>query len=111
LNINEFIINLRTWLASDKPSKKSPIFSIDEISLIDSKFSINDPFRDSISDGFDYYHFSLEDINLNAENFMAVADTLQFDLRSLATKDPVTNLSINEMSTFFRLSKNEMQFL
>ncbi len=111
LNINQFIKNLREWLASDKPAKKAPVFTIDEISLINSKFSINDPTRDSIETGFDYYHFSLDDIQLRAENFLVVADTLEFDLRSLTTIDPATELSIQEMSTFYRLSKNEMQFL
>src|SRR5690606_12910782 len=70
LNINEFIKNLREWLASDKPAKKAPVFTIDEISLVNSKFSINDPTRDSIETGFDYYHFSLDDIQLRAENFL-----------------------------------------
>src|SRR5690606_30325974 len=61
--------------------------------------------------GFDYYHFNLENIELNAENFLVVADTLEFDLRSLTTRDPATGLSVREMSTFYRLSKLEMQFL
>ncbi len=111
LNINQFIKNLREWLASDKPAKKAPVFTIDEISLVNSNFSIDDPTRDSIKTGFDYYHFSLVDIELRAENFLVVADTLQFDLRSLTTHDPVTELSVKNMSTFYRLSKNEMQFM
>src|SRR5690606_503342 len=111
LNINQFIKNLREWLASDKPAKKAPVFTIDAISLVNSNFSINDPTRDSIETGFDYYHFSLDDIQLRAENFLVVADTLEFDLHSLTTIDPATELSIQEMSTFYRLSKSEMQFL
>src|SRR5690606_38346246 len=111
LNINQFIRNLREWLASDKPAKKAPLFTIDEISLIRSSFSLNDPTRDSIRTGFDYYHFNLENIELNAENFLVVADTLEFDLKSLTTRDPATGLSVKEMSTFYRLSKHEMQFL
>lgn len=110
LNINQFIKNLREWLASDKPAKKAPLFTIDEIYISNSNFSINDPTRDSIHTGFDYYHFNLVDIDLKAENFLVVADTLEFDLKSLTTKDPVTELSVNEMSTFYRLSKQEMQF-
>ena len=111
LNINEFIQNLRAWLASDKPAENPPVFTIDEIELQNSSFSLNDPARDSITTGFDYYHFNLEDIDLSAENFLVVADTLEFNLLSLVTREPVTDLAIKEMSTFFRLSKNEMQFL
>lgn len=110
LNISLFINNLREWLASDKPAEKKPVFSIQNVELLDSHFSIHDPSRDSISDGFDYYHFNLADIELSAKDFRVVADTLEFDLLSLATHDVKTGLTIHEMSTFFRLSQRAMQF-
>src|SRR5690606_13278594 len=110
LNISLFINNLREWLASDKPAKKKPIFSIQNVELLNSQFSINDPTRDSISDGFDYYHFNLADIELSAKDFKVVADTLEFDLLSLVTHDVKTGLTIHEMNTFFRLSQRAMEF-
>ena len=111
LNINQFIRNLREWLASGSSGKKSPVFSIDHISIENSQFVFNDPFQDSIRTGFDYYHFSLNDINLEAEDFKIVADTLELNLRALTAKDQKTDLKVQEMNTFFRLSQKSMQFL
>lgn len=110
LNMSLFINNLREWLASDKPAQKKPIFSIDVVTLEDAHFSINDPERDSIKNGLDYYHFNLEAIELSAKDFKVVADTLEFDLLSLTTREPETGLTIHEMSTFYRLSQHAMQF-
>ena len=106
-----FIHNLREWLASDKPSTKSPVFSIDEVTLVNSQFSINDSTKEAISDGFDYYNFQLDSINLTAENFKVVADTLELNLMALTTTEPETGLTVKEMNTFYRLSKHKMQFL
>src|SRR5699024_9703034 len=105
-----FINNLREWLASDKPAKNKPVFSIQTVELQDAHFSINDPTRDSIDDGFDYYHSNLADIALSAQDFRVVADTVEFDLLSLATYDVKTGLTIHEMNTFFRLSQQAMEF-
>lgn len=110
LNISLFIYNLREWLASDKPAKKKPVFSIQSVELQNTQFSINDPSKDSINDGFDHYHFNLADITLSAKDFRVVADTLEFDLLSLTTHDVKTGLTIHEMNTFFRLSQQAMEF-
>lgn len=112
LNIDDWIIKLSELFASE--SSEGPIeagaFTIDEITLLESKFSISDSNRDSIKTGFDYNHFQLVDVNADLLNLKAVADTFQLDIKYLTTRDSASGLKIDELKTFFRYSWKEMAF-
>ncbi len=112
LNIDDWIIKLGELLASETVdgSVQPAAFTVDEITLLDSKFSISDSNRDSIQNGFDYNHFQLLDINADLLNLRAVADTFQIDIKYLATRDSASGLQIDELKTFFRNSWREMAF-
>lgn len=112
LNIDDWIIKLTDLFASEPAEGpvEAGAFTIDEITLLESKFSISDKNRDSVKTGFDYNHFQLVDINADLLNLKAVADTFQLDIKYLTTRDRASGLKIDELKTFFRYSWKEMAF-
>lgn len=112
LNIDDWVIKLGELFASapaDGPVEPAA-FTIDEITLLESKFSISDKNRDSVQAGFDYNHFQLLDLNANLLNLKAVADTFQIDVKYLSAVDSASGLQIDELKTFFRNSWKQMAF-
>jgi TamB, inner membrane protein subunit of TAM complex len=108
LNINVFINRLSG--NSKSSGGNPPKINIGEIALEDSKFSINETERDSIAKGFDYHHFNL-DVEANLNAFKVIGDTIEFNVNSLQAKDKKTDLKINNLSTFYRISQTSMEFL
>ncbi len=112
LNIDDWVIKLGELFASqpaDGPVEPAA-FTIDEITLIESTFSISDKNRDSVKTGFDYNHFKLIDLNADLLNLKAVADTFQIDVKYLTARDSASGFQIDELKTFFRNSWREMAF-
>ena len=115
LNIDHWAIEIAKLTApSEVPSTpvEPAAFSIDKITLLESKFSISDSRRDSLkTEGFDYNHFQLLDLNADLLNLKAVADTFQIDVKYLTTRDSASDMKIDALSTFFRNSQKQMAFL
>lgn len=111
LNINNWAYRI-SELSSGSEENNAAVgaFTINQISLKDSKFSMSDSRKDSISEGFDYNHFRLSDINADLLNLKVVADTFQIDVKLLSLQDSASNLKIDELSTFFRRSFKGMFF-
>ncbi|MFY0592720.1 translocation/assembly module TamB domain-containing protein [Roseivirga sp.] len=111
LNIDDWVIKLSQLLAGDNTSSAAAgSFTIDQITLIDSKFSISDKTRDSVKTGFDYNHFQLLDLNADLLNLKAVADTFQIDVKRLSARDSSSGFKIDQLKTFFRNSWKGMAF-
>ena len=112
LNIDDWVIKLSKLLTRESTATVAATgsFSVDKITLIESKFSISDSTRDSLQTGFDFNHFQLLDLNADLLNLKAVADTFQIDVKKLATRDSVSGLKIDQLNTFFRNSWKGMAF-
>jgi len=112
LNIDDWVIKLGELFASQPTDGDvaPAAFTIDEITLIESTFSISDKNRDSVKTGFDYNHFKLVDLNADLLNLKAVADTFQIDVKYLTARDSASGFKIDELKTFFRNSWREMAF-
>ncbi len=110
LNINIFIDKINEQFSSGAGGGKSPKINIGEIALENSKFSFDETELDSISKGFDYHHFKL-DIEADLNAFRVIGDTIEFNLNSLQAQDQKTGLKVNDLSTFFRISQTDMEFL
>jgi len=110
LNINIFIAEINRQLASGQGGGKSPKIRIGEVLVEQSKFSYNQTGKDSIR-GFDYNHFRLALDEGNLDNFNIIGDTIEFQVGSLQVKDEKTQLHVNQLSTFFRISQGGMEFL
>ena len=110
LNINQFIANIRQLGAPKKGSRKSKPFKVENIQLAGSRFLLYEPAKDSIRTGFDFRHFTLEDINATVNQFMIVADTIEMNVEGLTTVEPVSDFLIRDLSTFFRICRQSMAF-
>ncbi len=112
LNINIFIAAIRKQFpAGSGAGGSGPQINIGEVSIEQSQFSYNITDADSIRNGFDQNHFRVMLDEGNLTNFKVIADTIEFQLASMLAHDVKTKLSINQFSTFFRISQSSMEFL
>ncbi len=111
LNINVFIKKINKEFSSGKGGKSSAKITIADIALSHSKFSYNDAEKDSIKNGFDYHHFHLGVEGGRIRAFQIIGDTIQFKVSRLQVVDLQTQLRVNNLSTYFRISQNSMEFL
>ena len=111
LNINLWVDEITKQFASDSKGGRAPIIQVGEVVVDQSSFSYNDTDKDSIRQGFDYYHFRVGVPNGEVENFQVIGDTVQLQVRSLLAQDQKTKLNIAQLQTFFRFSQTGMEFL
>jgi TamB, inner membrane protein subunit of TAM complex len=111
LNINAFVDAVNHQFSPGSGSGKNPKITIEKITLDKSSFSYNDTEEDSISEGFDYFHFHAGIPQSEISDFEVIGDTLQMQVKSLSAMDRKTNLTIKELQTYFRYCRTSMQFL
>ena len=110
LNINVFIAEINKQLSSGKRGGRSPKIKIGEVLVEQSMFSMNQTDEDSVRNGFDFNHFRVALDGGNLNNFKVIGDTIEFQVESLLIKDQKTQLTVKELSTFFRISQSSMEF-
>ena len=111
LNINIFIRRINEHYASrPKSGGRTPRINIGEAVLNASQFSYVDQFRDSIKTGFNYNQFTLDIDEAALRNFMILGDTTEFRVNTLLATDRQSKLAVRQLSTFFRLSQQRMEF-
>jgi hypothetical protein len=110
LNINEWIDRISAQFSSDTTSTGSFTMRIGEAYVNQSIFKYADPEKDSIKNGFDYYHFTLNVDEGQLERFEVIGDTTEFDLNTLIIEDKATKFKIDQLSTFFRSCKTSMEY-
>ncbi len=112
ININELITAINKIFApSPGKAGKSPKVKINEVTLTNSFFSLHNPDKDSIADGFDHNHFALKIDASELQRFKVIGDTIQFDLLDMIASEVGHHWPIHEMKTFFRVSQGGMEFL
>lgn len=109
LNINEFIKQVNEQYGSKGKGGKTKQINIGEAIVNNSRFAYDNTGRDSL-DGFDYNHFAINISDAQLQNFVALGDTVQFDVNSLSAADQKTNLEIKQLSTFFRICQKSLEF-
>ncbi len=109
-NFTVLIDRINRMTSTGKKGPSSAKVNIGEIVLFDSRFIYNDSDRDTITPGFDYYHFRLALPEVNAQNFKVIGDTIQFNMQYLQATDEQTKFNVKQLSTFFRISQGGMEF-
>jgi len=112
LNIDEFVATLDSLLNPPRKTKRigpAPIFQINQVWLNNVQFSYNDQRRDTISNGFDYHHFTIDSIQGMAYRLRFVADTIQADIDNFQGQDNRTNLDIHRLTTQFLYTKHTIE--
>jgi hypothetical protein len=111
LNINVFINRINQHFAAKNTGGRTPRINIGEAVLNQSLFTYIDQYRDSVKQGFNYNQFSVMIDESQLQNFMIQGDTTQFNVNTLLATDKDTRFQIKQLSTFFRLSQQSMEFL
>lgn len=109
-NVTVLIDRINRMTSTGKKGPSSAKVNIGEIVLFNSRFIYNDSDRDTITPGFDYYHFKLALPEVNAQNFKVIGDTIQFNMHYLQATDERTQFNVKQLSTFFRISQGGMEF-
>jgi hypothetical protein len=112
LNINVFIDRINeNFSGQGTGTGRAPRINIGEAVLQQSAFSYVDQDRDSIKNSFNYHHFSFDIDEAQLQNFLALGDTIQFKLNTLLAAQRNFPFKINQLSTFFRISQQGMEFV
>jgi hypothetical protein len=112
LNINVFVNRINEHYGAAGPGTgRSPRINIGEAVLNASDFSYVDQDRDSIRNGFNYNQFSFDINEAQLQNFLALGDTIQFKLQTLLAAEKNSGFEIDQMSTFFRISQQCLEFV
>ncbi|MES2733533.1 MAG: translocation/assembly module TamB domain-containing protein [Bacteroidota bacterium] len=121
LNIDDFISAINELTASRDTTKTTrkpgpdQAFSIKSVTLQNTTFSYSDDREPSLRQAgkpsvFDYYHFTLDSLDIEADRFKVVADTIEVGVNKLQCVNRVTGLRIHQLATFFRYTKRAMSF-
>ncbi|MFA0960461.1 translocation/assembly module TamB domain-containing protein [Roseivirga sp. BDSF3-8] len=110
ININQFVRRVKELTKPKNPKKNPTYLYIDRVVFADSRFTMNDMLKDSIPEGFDYYHFTMEDLDIHGQEFNVRADTMAVDIKRMYAKERKTNTAINKLTTYFRFSESAMEF-
>ncbi|MBL7856223.1 MAG: translocation/assembly module TamB [Cyclobacteriaceae bacterium] len=112
LNINVFINEINEhYAASKNPGSRTQRIKIGEAFISQSKFSLIDQDKEPIENGFNYNQFTLDIDEGQLQNFLILGDTTEFNVTTLIATDQETNFSIRQLSTFFRISQQAMEFI
>ena len=111
LNINVFINRINEkYGAAGSGTGRSPRINVGEAILNESAFTYVDQDRDSVKTGFNYNQFSFDIDEAQLQNFLALGDTIQFRLQTLLATENESQFRINQLSTFFRISQQCLEF-
>lgn len=110
LNINLFVRRLREQFAAKEEGGQKPRINIGEAVLNQSIFQYVDQDRDSVKTGFNYNQFSVDIDEAQLRQFTILGDTTEFRVNTLLATDRQSRLRVREMSSFFRLSQQRMEF-
>lgn len=111
LNINVFVNRINEHFASTSSTPgRTPRINIGETVLNKSLFSYVDQYRDSIKTGFNYNQFTLDIDESQLQNFLILGDTIQFNVTTMLATDQQSKLALKELSTFFLISQQRMEF-
>lgn len=109
LNINVFIDHINKQYSSGKSGGGNSRINIGEAVIETSQFTLDNTGEDSLS-GFDYNHFSVRVDEAQLKNFMALGDTVEFNVNTLVAQDQKTKFGIKNLSSFFRISQKALEF-
>lgn len=107
LNINVFVKGINKLSGKGGGGGK---VSIGEAILHNTLFTY-DTDRDTIAGRFDPNHFVIDAPDIELQNFLILGDTIEFNVLSLTATEQTQDFTIHELSTFYRISQQSMEFL
>tara|TARA_A100000171_G_scaffold8683_1_gene6432 strand:+ start:2217 stop:6773 length:4557 start_codon:yes stop_codon:yes gene_type:complete len=111
LNIDNWVAKITDLTSVPGPAPTDPsVFSIDKVTLVNSEFSLSDARKDSISDGFDYNHFTLKNLRADIRNLESIGSNFEINVQFLTAEDQASGLKIDNLETIFQTSLKKMAF-
>lgn len=111
LNINVFVERIREgYRSADSTGGRTPRINIGEAVINAGEFRYIDPDKDSVKNGFNYNQFTIDIDEAQLQQFMVLGDTTEFNVQTLLATDRESKLAVRQLSTFFRYSRNRMEF-
>jgi hypothetical protein len=109
LNINVFIARINA-MSKAEGGTGTTLITIGEAILKNCHFALSND-ADTLHHQFDPNHFAFTIPEAELQNFMVLNDTIEFNMRSLSATEDKLNFPIHQLSTFFRISQQGMEFL
>ncbi len=109
-NLNFFIDEIKDKLIKKKPRKDPKLFITDKIILTKSRFHMYRDDKELITNRFDQYHFTLQDLDANLLNFTLEPGIIDFNIAELQCLDSATGLDVKELTTKFKYTRQSMVF-
>lgn len=109
INLGGFIKNLKRWLNPENQEAKRD-FIINKVLFVDSRVRLNNIAKDSIDNGLDYHHFTLDSFNTEIVNFKIRNDTIRLVINNMSAVEPLTALKVHDFTTDFYFHNKVMAF-
>ncbi|MCK5371559.1 MAG: hypothetical protein KAQ62_23515, partial [Cyclobacteriaceae bacterium] len=109
-NLTYFIDEIKENLIKKNPDKKAKSFITDKIILTESKFGIHRKDKEIITNRFDQYHFTLQNLEANLTEFIVKPGSIAFTVNEMQCLDSATGFDVSELTTNFRYTKQSMVF-
>jgi len=109
-NFTYFIDKIKEELSRKGPKKNARKFIVNDLRMINSVFSLDNTGRDSLSNRFDYNHFTLKDLNGQFDDFTLVPGEIIFQANNLSGYDSATNLGIKQLQVNYHFTRTSMVF-
>jgi hypothetical protein len=111
INVDEFIRKLKkAFVTKSSGGGGRALFNINEVELINTRFSYFDERFDAITDAFDYYHFAFDSINGVVKNFAIMGDSIHIPIEHISAIDQVSKLRVKHINTNMLISEFTMEF-
>lgn len=109
LNVTELIQRIKKLIRKQTQSRK--LFTVDGVSLLNASLTYyqNDSAQ-TMREGLDYKHFSVENIYGDFSNLRSMADTLEVKVEDLSAKEYLSGLTLKSLKSDFHLSQRAMKF-
>ncbi len=110
-NLNFFIDEIKRKLIKKKPGRKPKDFITDKIILTDSRFKMFRDDREIITERFDQYHFTVENIDASITDFSVLpGGIMDFKVNELQCVDSATGMNIRSLKMRFHYTRQSMAF-
>ena len=109
-NLNLFIDEIKEKLLRKPQGKKGKDFVMDKIVLANCQFRIYRDDKEPITHRFDQYHFTLQNLDANLQDFLVKPGHISFSVDELQCVDSATGLDVKELETKFVYTRQSMVF-
>ncbi len=107
MNMSFFAKKIREALSTGEKGK-GKVFSIGEVFLDNSRFTLNNLYKDSVVNRWDVAHFGFSEINGRFNDMRIHKDTFEINIDHLSCIDNQSRMRVSKLKTQFSISQSTM---